>query len=217
MFNRFLGRKKPASPTMSSSNSTPAFRVGGDKATFTIYYDDATASPPTRKRKGDDALLTPSAATKLMKMNDSLPHQSATKTKTDLDMMAHCSAHNFVLTRLIKAQEKIKKLEQELQVSRQEYSNMEGNYEAMHASLEHKTQETMYRSIEHRELKEDLARTRALLAMSSRLAYVITQPSAHARVPGRTANQVATAKNLLEELDKTLKSGEEVVIDPFSV
>ncbi|KAF9075102.1 hypothetical protein BDP27DRAFT_1415476 [Rhodocollybia butyracea] len=153
-----------------------------------------------------------------------LPHEvsttaqgNATKTKTDLDMMAHRSAHNFVLTRLIEAQEKIKKLEQELQVSRQEYSNMEGNYEAMRASLEHETQETMYRSIEHRELKEDLARTRALLAMSSRLAYVIAQPSAHARVPGRTANQVATAKNLLEELDKTLKSGEEVVIDPFSV
>ncbi|KAF9060810.1 hypothetical protein BDP27DRAFT_1370195 [Rhodocollybia butyracea] len=210
---------------------TPLCTIGGNKNTFTIYEDVVqTPAPNKRKRTNVEGQLpTPPSASTLTSISSSVSsplweseetklketqHRLA-QTQSELKVMKY--AYKLLMCRGSPAQakelkDKVRELETRLAAKEEDIQNLEGNNEALQASIDFSYQDNTWRNEELRhvqkllaETREELASARAALSMSSRLAFLLISPAfQHIGNPGHNQEGRKEGRKFQERLEEAI-------------
>ncbi|KAF9072178.1 hypothetical protein BDP27DRAFT_1418324 [Rhodocollybia butyracea] len=209
--------------------------IGGDKNQF-IIYENVDSPPPSKRRRTNEEQVPSdllSSSTQLSTLSNSsdgtpTPEPDAVQEtnlretrlrlrETELDLQQYKAAYKLALSRPppeVKAlKARVRDLETQLESKDEELQNSEANNDALRASADYECHENNYRNMEFRHLqkvlaetREDLAKAKATLAMSARLAFVLTSPSVHAENPERIQEKVDQVIKSLEAAHRELEN-----------
>ncbi|KAF9060903.1 hypothetical protein BDP27DRAFT_1429541 [Rhodocollybia butyracea] len=181
--------------------------IGGSKNQFIVYNADPEDLPSKRRctDEGQMPTLEPDAAgdTKLR--------------ETELELQQHKTAYRQLLLRpspeLKALKARVRELEAQLESKEDKLKDSEANNKALQASADFNYHENSYRNMEFSSLqkvlaetREDLAKAKAALGMSARLAFVLTSPSVHAENPERIQQKVDKVMRSLEAACRELEN-----------